>query len=104
MCRSLRTKLLGQRSPGVAALRHSEANVAIGLSTPIGKEGTLTNDYKSYLPLLRDKIAGGTMLHKTTYMRGFHIEATDGGIGHVDDFLVDENWIVRYLVVDTSNW
>jgi hypothetical protein len=44
------------------------------------------------------------MLHKTTYMRGFHIEATDGGVGHVDDFLVDESWMVRYLVVDTSNW
>jgi hypothetical protein len=44
------------------------------------------------------------MLHKTSYMRGFHIEATDGGIGHVDDFLVDESWTVRYLVVDTSNW
>ena len=44
------------------------------------------------------------MLHKTTYMRGFHIQATDGGIGHVDDFLVDERWNVRYLVVDTSNW
>jgi hypothetical protein len=44
------------------------------------------------------------MLHKTTYMRGFHIQATDGGIGHVDDFLVDECWNVRYLVVDTSNW
>ena len=37
-------------------------------------------------------------------MRGFHIEATDGGIGHVDDFLVDESGMVRYLVVDTSNW
>jgi hypothetical protein len=38
-------------------------------------------------------------------MRGFHIVATDGGIGHVDDFLVDEaTWAVRYLVVDTSNW
>ena len=37
-------------------------------------------------------------------MRGFHIQATDGGIGHVDDFLVDECWNVRYLVVDTSNW
>jgi DNA-directed RNA polymerase specialized sigma24 family protein len=24
------------------------------------------------------------MLHKTSYMRGFHIQATDGGIGHVD--------------------
>jgi len=22
----------------------------------------------------------------------------------VDDFLVDEGWTVRYLVVDTSNW
>ena len=43
------------------------------------------------------------MLHKTSYMRGFHLEATDGGIGHVDEFLVDENWQVRYLVVDTSN-
>ena len=37
-------------------------------------------------------------------MRGFHIVATDGGIGHVDDFLVDETGMVRYLVVDTSNW
>ena len=45
------------------------------------------------------------MLHKTSHMRGFHIVATDGGIGHVDDFLVDEaTWEVRYLVVDTSNW
>jgi hypothetical protein len=44
------------------------------------------------------------MLHKTKYMLGFHVEATDGGIGHVDDFLVDQTWNVRYLVVDTSNW
>ena len=45
------------------------------------------------------------MLHKTNRMRGFHIHATDGGIGHVDDFLVDEGtWHVRYFVVDTSNW
>jgi hypothetical protein len=45
------------------------------------------------------------VLHKTSHMRGFHIVATDGEIGHVDDFLVDEaTWAVRYLVVDTSNW
>jgi hypothetical protein len=44
------------------------------------------------------------MLHKTTYMRGFHLVAADGPIGHVDDFLVDEKWTIRYLVVDTSNW
>jgi len=37
-------------------------------------------------------------------MRGFHVHATDGGIGHVTEFLVDENWSVRYVVIDTSNW
>jgi PRC-barrel domain protein len=44
------------------------------------------------------------MLHKTTKLHGFHICANDGVIGHVDDFLIDSNWSVRYLVVDTSNW
>ena len=44
------------------------------------------------------------MLHKTSKLQGFHLHATDGGIGHVDDFLVDAGWNVVYLVVDTSNW
>jgi len=44
------------------------------------------------------------MLHKATYLVGFHMLATDGEIGHVDDFLFDEKLALRYLVVDTSNW
>ena len=45
------------------------------------------------------------MLHKFSKIRGFHIHATNGEIGHVDDFLLDEStWALRYLVVDTSNW
>ncbi len=45
------------------------------------------------------------MLHKTAEMRGYHIEAADGAVGHVDDFLIDETgWNLRYLIVDTSNW
>jgi hypothetical protein len=36
---------------------------------------------------------------------GTHLHATDGDIGHVEDFLVeDETWSLRYLIVDTSNW
>jgi hypothetical protein len=32
-------------------------------------------------------------------------EATDGEIGHVEDFLVDDRiWAIRYVVVDTRNW
>jgi hypothetical protein len=36
---------------------------------------------------------------------GHHIEAVDGGIGHVEDFIIDdETWAIRYLVIDTRNW
>jgi hypothetical protein len=35
----------------------------------------------------------------------YYIEASDGEIGHVEDFLLDdESWAIRYLVVDTKNW
>jgi hypothetical protein len=35
----------------------------------------------------------------------YHIHASDGEIGHVEDFLVeDADWSIRYLVVDTKNW
>ena len=44
------------------------------------------------------------MLHKMSKLKGFHLHATDGSVGHVDDFLVDPSWNVAYLVVDTSNW
>ena len=36
---------------------------------------------------------------------GYHIHAVDGDIGHVQDFLVDdEDWAIRFLVADTRNW
>jgi hypothetical protein len=36
---------------------------------------------------------------------GYHIEAKDGRLGHVEGFVVDdETWAVRYLIVDTSDW
>jgi hypothetical protein len=36
---------------------------------------------------------------------GYHIHATDGEIGHVEDFLIgDKDWRIHFLVVDTANW
>ncbi len=36
---------------------------------------------------------------------GYHVAASDGDIGHVEDLLVDEaSWTIRHLVVDTRNW
>lgn len=44
-------------------------------------------------------------LRSCAAVTGYHIRATDGEIGHVEDFLVDEQtWAIRYLVVNTSNW
>ncbi|MBD3233600.1 MAG: PRC-barrel domain containing protein [candidate division Zixibacteria bacterium] len=35
----------------------------------------------------------------------YHIKAEDGEIGHVEDFILDDElWQIRYLVVDTRNW
>jgi uncharacterized protein YrrD len=44
-------------------------------------------------------------LRSTLKISGYHIHATDGVIGHVSDFIVDENsWNMIYFVVDTKNW
>ena len=48
---------------------------------------------------------GDPHLRSCAVVTGYHIEATDGDIGHVESLLVDEDtWAIRYLVVDTSNW
>ncbi len=44
-------------------------------------------------------------LRNTQEITGYRIHAADGQIGHVADFLVDdETWTIRHLVVDTRNW
>lgn len=43
--------------------------------------------------------------HSTKEVTGYPIAASDGGIGHLDDFIIDdERWTIRYLAVDTRNW
>ncbi len=50
---------------------------------------------KSWNPHLRSYYA----------VQGYHIQAKDGEIGHVEDYILhDETWKIRYLVVDTRNW
>ncbi|THB78457.1 MAG: PRC-barrel domain containing protein [Desulfobacteraceae bacterium] len=36
---------------------------------------------------------------------GYDIKASDGNIGHVEDFIMDDDtWALRYVIVDTRNW
>lgn len=44
-------------------------------------------------------------LRSTHEVLSYSIQAKDRSIGHVEDFIVDEDsWIIRYLIIDTSNW
>ncbi len=44
-------------------------------------------------------------LRSCNEVRGYHLHATDGEIGHVAALLVDdETWAIRYLVVETGHW
>jgi hypothetical protein len=54
-----------------------------------------------------DKAAeeGDPHLRSVKEVTGYSIEATDGSIGHVEEFIADDdNWAIRYMVVDTRNW
>jgi hypothetical protein len=44
-------------------------------------------------------------LRSANEVTGYRIHASDGEIGHVEGFLVeDDDWSIHYLVVDTKNW
>lgn len=44
-------------------------------------------------------------LRSTKEVIGYHIQARDGEIGHVEDFVTDdETWSINYMIVDTQNW
>jgi hypothetical protein len=48
---------------------------------------------------------GDPHLRSVSEVLGNHIQAKDGEIGHVEDFIFDdENWAIRYMEIDTRNW
>jgi hypothetical protein len=44
-------------------------------------------------------------LRSTKEVTGYHVQALDGEIGHIEDFVIDDlTWAIRYLIVGTRNW
>jgi sporulation protein YlmC with PRC-barrel domain len=44
-------------------------------------------------------------LRSTNAVSGYHVQASDGEIGHVEDFIIDDDtWAIRYLIINTRNW
>ncbi len=48
---------------------------------------------------------GNPSLRSAKKVSGYRIQATDGEIGHVEEFIMDDSiWKIRYVVVDTRNF
>ncbi|WP_291010658.1 PRC-barrel domain-containing protein [Hydrogenophaga sp.] len=53
----------------------------------------------------RDQRGAVSHLRSSAGVKGYDIQASDGSIGHVQDFVFDDvSWAIRYLVVETRNW
>jgi sporulation protein YlmC with PRC-barrel domain len=54
---------------------------------------------------LKEAVSNDPNLRSADEVEGYHIGALDGEIGHVDNFIVDdETWAIHYMVVNTRNW
>lgn len=53
----------------------------------------------------RERESADPYLRSARTVSGYAIQATDGSLGHVEDYLVDEReWAIRYVIVDPRNW
>jgi uncharacterized protein YrrD len=60
---------------------------------------------KRWSEAAQSKKAWDPNLRSTHAVSGADVQATDGEIGHVEDFIIDdETWAIRYLIIDTRNW
>ena len=65
----------------------------------------LTRDLEKLRVSTQSEKAWDPHLRSTHDVSGHHIQAADGEIGHVEDFIIDdETWAIRYLIIDTQNW
>jgi hypothetical protein len=65
----------------------------------------IVHDPEKWKEYTQDEKTWDPYLRSTHDVTGHHIQAADGEIGHVEDFIIDdETWAIRYLIIDTRNW
>jgi uncharacterized protein YrrD len=71
-----------------------------------GMIGTATAPLETAIQESIDEKEGANPhLRSTVNVSGYHIKATDGEIGDVEDFIIDDsNWKIDFILVDTGNW
>ncbi len=70
-----------------------------------GSHPYIVRDRTMWKELIRSEKAWDPHLRSTREVMGYTIQAADGEIGHVEDFIIDdETWEIRYLIISTRNW
>ena len=84
---------------GVAAYPYAAAGY------PLGAVGASRRPAEVEEQAARRRASEDPHLRSARDVSGHAIEATDGELGHVEDYLVDDQaWVIRYLIVDPRNW
>jgi uncharacterized protein YrrD len=70
-----------------------------------GANPNIVRDSNQWKKIIQEEKTWDSHLRSTKDVSGHNIQANDGEIGHVNDFIIDdETWAIRYLVIDTKNW
>ncbi len=70
-----------------------------------GYNSYIVRDTQKRIESAQDEKMWDPNLRSTCDVSGHAIQGTDGEIGHVEDFIIDdETWTIRYLIIDTRNW
>ena len=71
----------------------------------LGPYSTIMGDREKPEEPAKSHKTGDPDLRSTGDVTGHHIQALNGEIGHVEDFIIDDvTWAVRYLLINTNNW
>ena len=70
-----------------------------------GPVPTITRDRDLWRDIKPQKNSWDPHLRSSKDVTGHSIQASDDKIGHVEDFIIDEDsWTIRYLVIDTKDF
>ena len=66
---------------------------------PLGPYPYIVRDREAFSREEAEKKEWDPNLRSTNVVSGYHIQASDGEIGNVEDFIVDDQtWAIRYLI------
>ena len=88
------------------AMPDAGATLGTGVGVAVSRDAAVTvPPFGALAPTVRRAPSGDPHLRRGRGVAGYHIEAADGSIGHLEDYLIDDvTWDIRYLVIDTRNW